>query len=59
MIPLMSAMLAYAAFLLLPHTRNEWMLIVPFLDPSIWSMLSLPFYLPFYLYREAKKKTDT
>ena len=59
MIPLMSAALAYVASLVFPYSRNEWMIIVPFFDPSIWSMLSLPFYLPFRLLRESHKQTPT
>jgi len=35
------------------------MIIVPFFDPSIWSMLSLPIYLPYYWLREANKKSTT
>ena len=59
MIPLMSAVVAYVAYQIFPYSKNEWMFLVPSLDPSIWSMLLLPFFLPYYWLREANKNSTT
>ena len=48
MVPLMSILLTLGAMMVFPHPKAEWMLIVPFLDLSTWSLLWFPFALLFH-----------
>ena len=55
MVPLISVIATVGSYLIFPYPRAAWMLIIPLLDLSNWTLL----WLPFHLLRESNKIPTT
>ena len=52
MVPLMSIGFAAFAYWIYPDSKRDWMVLIPLLDLSSWSLLLFPFSLALCLIRK-------